>query len=457
VPARDGTCVVGSNDAICSVGWSEEGDGRVPIRPLFHVATAIPLSIFPLHAVILPLPKHSEEGATSLSFFDEVDETQTTSPRAERQRRPEGGGRRSGGGGRGTSGGGRRPPRSGGRGPADEHAIRIRRGVAAVALLVVVVLVAVGVHSCQVSQQNSALRNYSDGVASIVRASNQTGAQLFSVLSSGQGASNGQNLASSIDEARLSAENQLGRAQALSVPDPAKGAQEDLLLALQMRRDGIANIAQQIQPALQSSTATAAVNQIAAEMARLYASDVLYKDYSLPAIAAALHGAGIAVGGINGEPVVTGQFVPNVQWLTPSFVAQQLHTSYTPTGTTGGGKIAPGTHGHELDSVSAGGTTLDSGSTNTIPANPAPTFTLTFTNSGQNNETNVVCKVTLSGSSDSGQTTVPQTTAGQQATCQVPLGSAPSPGSHTLTATIEPVPGEKDTSNNTQTFPVTFQ
>jgi hypothetical protein len=222
-----------------------------------------------------------------------------------------------------------------------------------------------------------------------------------------------------------------------------------------MRRDGIANVAQQIQPALQSSTATAAVNQIAAEMARLYASDVLYKDYALPGIVAALHIAGIPVGGTNGEPVEGGQFVPDVQWLTPTFVATQLHTSLTPTGKNG--KVAPGTHGHELGSVSVGGTTLDSGSTNTLSASPAPTFTLTFTNSGSNNETNVVCKVTLSGSTASGSTTVPQTQAGQQTTCQVPLSSSPQAGSYTLTATIEPVPGEKNSSNNTQTFPVTFQ
>lgn len=327
--------------------------------------------------------------------------------------------------------------------------------MAAVALLVVVILVAVGVHSCQVSQRNSALRNYSDSVASIIRASNQTGQQFFSVLSSGQGASNGTNLQSQIDEARLSAENQLNRAAGLDVPDQVKTAHADLLLTLQMRRDGIAQIAQQVQPALQPSTATDAVNQIAANMARFYGSDVVYKDYSLPGIVAALHTAGIPVGGTNGEPVEGGQFLPDLQWLTASFVATQLHTTLTSTAKSG--KVAPGTHGHMLDSVSAGGTTLQSGSTNTIPASPAPTITLTFTNSGSNNETNVVCKVTLSNSSVSGTTTAPQTQAGQQSTCQVPLGSSPKAGSYTLTATIQPVPGEKVTSNNTQTFPVTFQ
>jgi hypothetical protein len=327
--------------------------------------------------------------------------------------------------------------------------------VAAGALLVVVILIAVGVHSCQVSQANSALRDYSDSVASIIRASNQTGQQFFSVLSSGAGSNNGQSLQSQLDEARLTAETQLNKAAALSPPDQVKSAQQDLLLALQMRRDGIANIAKQIQSALQASTSTEALTSIAAEMARFYASDVLYKDYSLPAIVSALHQAGIPVGGTNGAPIEGGQFLPDVQWLTPSYIASQLHTSFTPSGKSG--KVAPGTHGHELNSVSVGGTTLQTGSTNTLPANPPPTFTLTFTNSGQNNETNVVCKVTLSNSSVSGTATVAQTQAGQQTTCQVPLSSAPTAGSDTVTATVQAVPGEKNATNNTQTFPVTFQ
>ena len=35
--------------------------------------------------------------------------------------------------------------------------------------------------------------------------------------------------------------------------------------------------------------------------------------------------------------------------------------------------------------------------------------------------------------------------------------SSPPAGSYTVTATVEPVPGEKNTANNTLTFPVTFQ
>jgi len=381
-----------------------------------------------------------------LSFFDEADEPRPEQPTAE-SRRPAGGARRPGGGRGPTRGGG--PPRG-----ADQ-AIRARRGVALAALVVVLILIVVGVHSCQVSQANSALKDYTVNVNAVMQSSQQTSRQFFNLLSSGGGTSNAPNLQSQIDEARLAAANQLSRAQSLSPPDSVKTGQQDLVLALQMRVDGIANIAQQIQPALQSQTSTDADNAIAAQMARFYASDVLYKDYTLPTVVGALHSAGISVGGPNGEPLFAGQFLPDVQWLSPAFVAGALHSPGAPPASSG--KVAPGTHGHALNSVSVGGTTLQTGSTNTIPSSPAPTFTLNFSNTGQNTETNVTCKIALSGSSVAGQTVVPKTSAGQSATCKVTLPSSPSAGSSTVKATVVPVPGEKNTANNTLSFPVTFQ
>jgi hypothetical protein len=378
-----------------------------------------------------------------LSFFDDVDEPRAEAPTAVRRRQPAGAGRRPSGG--------RRPP--GGHRPPDlEQAIRVRRGVAGAVLLVAIILIVIGVHSCQVSQTNSALRDYSDRVTALIQTSNQTGASFFHLLSSGQGASNAPNLQTSIDQADSAAASQLKQAEALSVPDQMSTAQRYLVDALRLRADGIHNIAQDIQPALQSQTSSEAVSMIAAEMARFYASDVLYKDYALPSLEAALQAAQIAVGGANGEPIDQDQFLPSLQWLTPSYIAGQLQV-HPPSG----GKIAPGLHGHELNSVSVGGTTLQTGSTNNIPASPAPTFTLTFTNTGQNTESGVVCKVTVSGTGISGQTTVPSTSAGQQYNCQVQLSSSPPKGSATVTATIEAVPGEKNLANNTLTLPVDFQ
>lgn len=328
----------------------------------------------------------------------------------------------------------------------------VRRVVAAVGFLVILILIVLVVNSCQNSARKSALKDYNNGVSSLIQQSDQTGANLFGLLSKGA-SSNVSGLQNSIDEARVSADSQLAKAKALDVPDEMKPAQANLVLTLQMRRDAIANIATEIQPALGTSTSKDAVNAIAAQMARAYASDVVYKDYTTPLIAKALHSAGIDVGGSNGQTIESGQFVTDLGWLQPATVASKLGAKVP----TANGKPAPGLHGHTLDSVSVAGTTLDPSSTNTVTASPAPTFTLHFTNGGQNNETNVVCKVTVSGTSASGQTVVPRTTAGQSSTCDVTLKSAPPAGSQTVTATIEPVPGEKNSANNTQSYPVTFQ
>jgi hypothetical protein len=373
-----------------------------------------------------------------LSFFDDADEPQPAT-RAMPQTAP----RR-----RRSSGPGRRPP-------SDQQSIQVRRAIAVVALLIVVLLIALGVHSCQVSARTSALKDYSNNVSSLITESNQTGSQLFQNLSSPGGSGNAQSLNNNINQTRVNADTQLRRAEALNVPDEVKGAQQNLLLTLRMRRDGIAGIAQEIQPALGTSTSRDAINSIAAQTATFYASDVVYKRYTTPAIASALHAAGISVGGPNGPSIVGGQFVPSLQWLSPSFIATELHASLPGSTTTG--KVAPGLHGHSLDSVSVAGTTLQTGSPNTIPATPAPTFTLNFTNGGTNNETNVVCRVAVSGTNDSGQTVVPMTTAGQHATCKVTLSSPPPAGTSTVKATIGAVPGEKNLSNNSLSFPVTFQ
>src|SRR5207302_10999124 len=100
-----------------------------------------------------------------VSFFDEVEEPGLSRPARERTRR-----------GRGA----RRPP-------AAQRKFLVRRVVLAVGVLVAVVLIVVGVHSCQVSARNSALRDYDNSVASLIQRSNQTGRTLFSELSGASG------------------------------------------------------------------------------------------------------------------------------------------------------------------------------------------------------------------------------------------------------------------------------
>jgi hypothetical protein len=320
-------------------------------------------------------------------------------------------------------------------------------------VVVAIVLIALLVNSCQVNAHNSSLKDYNTSVAALNQKSVNTGSRFFGLLSGPL--SDPTALQTSLNQSAADAATELSEAKGISVPDELKSAQQYFVSALQMRADGTKNIAGQVQPALQSQTSKDAVNTIAAEMARFYASDVLYKNYTVPQIIGALRAANITVGGAGGQQVNSSQFLTSIDWLNPTEVAKALHVSLpTPAGSK---PVAPGLHGHQLNSVSLGGTTLQTGSTNQIPASPAPTFTLNFANTGENTETNVKCKVTIAGSNVSGQAIVPQTTKGESTHCDVTLTGIPPKGSHQVTATIEPVPGEKTTSNNSLTFPVTFQ
>ena len=367
-----------------------------------------------------------------MSFFDEADEPRTETrvpPRNLRQRRP--------------SGTGRRPPR--------DQSVQTRRAVLAVVLLIVVVLIALGVHSCQVSANESALKDYTNHVSSLVTQSNATGKQLFGQLTPSGGQQNGPAIQTAINGTLNQAQKELQTGRDYGAPDAVKTANQNFLLALKFRVDGIRNIAGQIQPALGNQTSQTAVNSIAAEMARFYASDVLYKDYTAPAIASALHSAGIAVGA-NGETIAGGQFVPNLQWLLPSFISGQLHVA------TSGGTGPASSHSHKLTQVAIGSNTMVPGVTNHTPASPPAIFTLTFTNAnGASAGSNVTCKVTVAGTAISSTATATTPSSGQTGTCQVTLSSSPPTGVHQVTAVVESSSSEGANKTNSESFPLDFQ
>ena len=380
-----------------------------------------------------------------MSFFDDVDDEQRTAPQ-----RPVSRGRRSSGGGRRPPGRGRRPP-GGRRPPTDAQSIQVRRGIAAVVIIVLLILIILGIHSCQVSSRNSALKDYNDNVNSIVQQSNSTATQLFSVLSGGGGANNVTTLQNQIEQTRRNAETELSKAEGLNVPSQVSGAQTYLLLALKMRVDGITNIGQEIEQALNASTSQSAVSAIATQMARFYASDVVFIDYAEPQIASALNSA---VGTGNWTAYSGGQFLPSLDWLGPSFVASKLGTSLPQPANA---KCVSGQLvGDALNFVSVGGQQLSTGGGNTVAASPPPTFTLNFTNGGQTTLSNVQLTVSVQGTSVKGTGTVALVKPNQTVNGTVTLSSQPPSGSYQVVATVVGVHCETNTANNSETIPVTF-
>jgi archaellum component FlaF (FlaF/FlaG flagellin family) len=381
-----------------------------------------------------------------LSFFDDVDdEPQTAS------QRPVQGSRRTSGGGRRPPSRGRRPP-GGRRPPTDSQSIQVRRGIAAVVIIVVLILIILGIHSCQVSSRNSALKDYNNSINSIMVQSNGTATQLFSELSGGGGASNVTNLHAQVEQTRANALKAYESAKALSVPSQVSSAQTYVLLALRMRVDGITNIGNEIEQALNSTTSQSAVSEIATQMARFYASDVTFIDYAEPQIASALNSA---VGSGNWTPYSGGQFLKSIDWLGPSYVASKLGATIPQpkTGKCVSGQLV----GNSLNFVSVGGQQLSTGGGNTVTASPPPTFTFNVTNGGQTTLSGVQLTVSVQGTSVKGTGTISIIKPGQTATGTVTLSSQPPSGNYQVVATVVGVHCETNTANNSETIPVTFQ
>jgi hypothetical protein len=344
----------------------------------------------------------------------------------------------------------------------DHQTLLVRRLVAAGAAVLVVVLLVVLVKGCVDNRREAALKDYNRSVRTLVEQSrNDVSKQFFQALS---GASGGEptQVQETVNQLRVVADEELSQAQRLDTPDAMKGAQSDLELLLSLRRDGVAKVADQIQTALGGTAgAGTAVDKVAGQMQAFSASDVIYSQRVAPLILKGLKDDGIAASydGTAGERVLPfADFLPSISWMSPDYVAGQLGSTTSsgrPSGTP-----TPGLHGHQLDSVSVGGVDLTSTGSNRIPASPPPTFTVNFTNGGENDETNVkvTVEITGSGAPIRAQTVVPNTTAGQSATANVTLRQSPSTsGPSTIRVTIEQVLGEQSLDNNTASYTALFE
>jgi len=382
-----------------------------------------------------------------LSFFDDDDDEPTRSTGAQ-PRRPSSGARtRSGGYG----GGG------GGMDAHERQQLLIRRAVAGgIGLLVLFVLI-FGIKSCLDSSAESAMKDYNRAVTDIASSSDDEVAKpLFEALASGQ---DGNQLQVSLNQLRLVADENVDRAKGLDVPGDMEKAQQYLLLVLNLRAAAVSKIAALI-PAATATTGdpTKAINQIAGQMQAFNASDVIFSQRVQPDMQQAFDGAGIG-----GQVIPSSRFLTNFGWLTPAFVAEALGTTLTASEDGSTGKApSPGTHGHGLDSVSVGGTTLQpSPEPNRLPSTPPITFDVKFSNQGENNETRVAVTVTITGNgvkTITGQAVVATTNAGTAAEASVPITTAPPKNTPVkIEVEVKAVPGEKDTSNNKGSYDALFE
>jgi hypothetical protein len=231
------------------------------------------------------------------------------------------------------------------------------------------------------------------------------------------------------------------------------GAQQNLLLALDLRAEALQTIANEIPNALGTDSAASASGVIAAEMQAFLASDVIYAQRVVPLITQAL-----ADQKIDDQTVATSRFLPDLGWLTPQVVTQRI--TGNSGGTTASGALKSGTHGHGMLSVSVGTTTLQAEpAVNQIKLTPTPTFSLLVANQGQNDETGVVVELEIEGAGTPIvlKKTINTTAMTRSPPVLIPLTGSPPVGETVrVVGRVVPVRGESDTANNTLTYLADF-
>jgi hypothetical protein len=332
----------------------------------------------------------------------------------------------------------------------------VRRLVAGGVAVVVLVLLLIAIKACSDSAAKSGLKNYNNNVSTLARESSDLGNQFFSLLSSGSSAP--QDLTSQISSFQVQAGQEYDQAKNLDVPSEMSGAQQNLLIALEMRRNGLKYIAERIGNALGDSgdVADQAITQIAGQMQVFLASDVIYETRVVPFIK-----QGLASHEIGAQRIASSRYLPSQSWLSPQTVATQLDQQLT-TGNNGAGgqPTGPGLHGTGLVSTTFAGTTLQPGQTvNRLSYKPGSEFVVKFANQGDNDEFQIKVTVRIKAGTQTTtlNTTVPKVVKSATADAHIPLDKTPPLDSAaTITVTVAPVPGEKKTDNNTSDYSALF-
>ena len=297
------------------------------------------------------------------------------------------------------------------------------------------------------------MKDYVSDVDAIAQDSGQQGRSLFDLLSRGGGRSQAVDIENTLNGLRIQSAQLVDRSRDLDVPDELSTAQRFLLETLEFRRDGLAAIADDLPTALGDQDRRQSTNRVTAEMQNFLTSDVIYTQRVIPNLEGPLRDEGL-----RGEVrIPSSRFLPDVDWLDPSFVADRV--GRIRTGRGGDRAAAPGLHGNGLGTVSLGGQTLSPGGSATIRLTRDLEFEIQVANQGEHTETDVPVRVTIGRGGDEIRLdgTVETIGAGETKTVPIPVTGEPPTGQNVpVSVEIGRVPGEEKTDNNRGSFSAIF-
>ena len=297
------------------------------------------------------------------------------------------------------------------------------------------------------------MEDYVRGANELTKLSQAESTQLFDILSAPSDTDqtiDRQNQANALrsDSATLS-----DRARDLDVPDELSEANDYFVEALDLRRDGLAKVADELPGALAEE-----------ERAQQHRTD-RGDDAGLPGERRAARQPASSRSrdgalwrrrtSTRRSPTASLRFVEDIQWVNPDFVADQIAGIRG----TDGGAATPGLHGNGLVSTSLGGVALTPGGSATVPLTSDIAFDIQVMNQGDGTETDVVVQVTVGQGGDAikAEETIPEIAAGEQKPVTIPLTKQPPTGQNVpIAVRVKPVPGEEVTDNNEAEYTVIF-
>jgi hypothetical protein len=328
----------------------------------------------------------------------------------------------------------------------------VRRTIAIGGGLLVLVLLVFGFRGCLDARKERAMEDYVRAANELVDLSQAESRALFDILSAPSDPDQAVDRQNQANTLRADSATLADRAQDLDVPGDLSEAHDYFLEALELRRDALAVVADQLPGALAQEERRNSTTVIAEMMQVFLASDVLLTRRFREVLTDALASEKVSTEDV--PPRAALRFIQEANWLAPDYVADQIAGI---RGTDGG--ATPGLHGNGLGAVSLGGIALAPGVSATVAVSSDLAFDIEVVNQGDSTETDVRVTVEVGEGGDAIdlEETINEIAAGEAKIATIPLTEQPPTGQNVpITVRAEPVPGEEVTDNNVAEFTVIF-
>ena len=239
------------------------------------------------------------------------------------------------------------------------------------------------------------------------------------------------------------------RAEALDAPGPLREQQESLVEVMLLRQSGLSGLAAAFSGITDAEAAQQAGSDLAVQSQRLVASDVVYEDFFRVRAQEIMEQQGVT-----GVAVPESTFVSNIDLASAESWVLVVERLLRPP-------AEGGLRGNSIAGVRVlpEGTQLSASEDNTVIASQDLEFEVSVENSGESQETQVVVQLTIQQSPEPlrAEQTIQSINPGDTRAVTFRDIGLPQLASRTVVkVTVEPVPGETNTNNNTAEYVVFF-